>query len=132
MCTVSLPERSHAHRPAHLFDRHGNIAAVRCWLWPPVKRPRVIAAAGHVMIANDVEFIDAMVPHHEMAVMMADIELQAGSDAHVKVPHHAGAIQMAHNALPNLKEANLKTMAMAIIESQAEEVGMLHGMLQSM
>lgn len=149
--------------------------------------------AGPVVIADDLEFIDALVPHHEMAVMMADMELQAGSDAHVKsmaqtmkdaqqaeiaelkatrkklagtdsvpemqdphmdadmaamhaasgaqldrlfvehmLPHHAGAIQMAHNALPNLKEANLKTMAMAIIESQAEEVGMLHDMLQSM
>jgi uncharacterized protein (DUF305 family) len=146
-----------------------------------------------VVIDNDVEFIDAMVPHHEMAVMMADMELAKGSDAHVKemaqtmkdaqtteiaelkatrkrltgsdqvpemhdphmdedmdammsaqgaaldrmflehmVPHHAGAIQMAHNALPNLKEANLKAMAGMIIESQSEEIGMIHDMLMEL
>lgn len=146
-----------------------------------------------VVIENDVEFIDAMVPHHEMAVMMADMELAKGSDAHVKemaqtmkdaqtteiaelmatrkrltgsdqvpemhdphmdedmdammaaqgaaldrmflehmVPHHAGAIQMAHNALPNLKEANLKAIAGMIIESQSEEIGMIHDMLMEL
>lgn len=143
-----------------------------------------------VVISDDIEFIDAMVPHHEMAAMMAEMVLAKGSDAHVKemaqvmrdaqnaeidelrttrerltgsgevpemtdphmdedmermmaaqgaaldrmfllhmLPHHAGAIQMAHNALPNLEEANLKTMAGSIIESQAEEIGMIHDML---
>jgi uncharacterized protein (DUF305 family) len=146
-----------------------------------------------VVIDNDVEFIDAMVPHHEMAVMMADMELAKGSDARVKemaqtmkdaqtteiaelkatrkrltgsdevpemhdphmdedmdammgaqgaaldrmflehmVPHHAGAIQMAHNALPNLKEANLKEMADMIVDSQSEEIGMIHDMLMEL
>lgn len=37
-----------------------------------------------VVVDNDLEFIDALVPHHEMAVMMADRELRNGSDAHVK------------------------------------------------
>lgn len=46
------------------------------------------------------------------------------------IPHHAGAIQIAHNALPNLEEENLQTMAMKIIESQAEEIGMLGEMLK--
>ena len=146
-----------------------------------------------VVVNNDQEFIDAMVPHHEMAVMMADMELKSGSDAHVKemaqkmkdaqnaeiaelketrkrltgsdevpethdphmdedmdlmnaasgaeldriflehmIPHHAGALQIAHNALPNLKEANLKAMAQMIIDSQAEEIGMIHDMLKKM
>jgi uncharacterized protein (DUF305 family) len=146
-----------------------------------------------VVIDNDVEFIDAMVPHHEMAVMMADMELAKGSDARVKemaqtmkeaqtteiaelkatrkrltgsdevpemhdphmdedmdammgaqgaaldrmflehmVPHHAGAIQMAHNALPNLKEADLKEMADMIVDSQSEEIGMIHDMLMEL
>jgi uncharacterized protein (DUF305 family) len=141
-----------------------------------------------IVISDDVEFIDAMVPHHEMAAMMADMELAKGSDAQVMemaqmmkdaqnaeinelkatrkrltgsdvvpdmndphmdedmdrmmaaqgaaldrmflehmVPHHAGAIQIAHNALPNLKESNLKTMAASIIESQSEEISMIHG-----
>lgn len=34
--------------------------------------------------ANDVQFIDALVPHHEMAIRMADIELQKGTRAEVK------------------------------------------------
>lgn len=146
-----------------------------------------------VVIGNDQEFIDAMVPHHEMAVMMADMVLKNGSDAHVKamaqmmkdaqnaeiaelketrerltgsdevpemhdphmdedmdmmeaasgaaldrmflehmLPHHAGALQIAHNALPNLAEANLKAMAEMIIDSQAEEIGMIHDMLNEM
>lgn len=146
-----------------------------------------------VVVDNDLEFIDALVPHHEMAVMMADLVLEKGSDAHVKemaqtmkaaqtgeiaelkatrkridgsdevpemhdphmdedmdmmqgatgaaldriflehmVPHHAGAIQIAHNALPNLKEANLKTMAGKIIVDQAEEIGMIQDMLSEM
>ena len=146
-----------------------------------------------IVISNDVEFIDAMVPHHEMAVMMADMVLDKGADAHVKdmaqmmkdaqnteidelkatrkrltgsdevpemhdphmdedmdtmmdaegaaldrlflehmLPHHAGAIQMAHNALPNLKEANLETMAGMIIGSQSEEIGMIHDMLMEL
>jgi uncharacterized protein (DUF305 family) len=33
---------------------------------------------------NDVAFIDAIVPHHEMAVRMADIELQKGTRPEVK------------------------------------------------
>jgi uncharacterized protein (DUF305 family) len=146
-----------------------------------------------VVVDNDLEFIDAMVPHHEMAVMMADMVLKKGSDAHVKemaqtmkdaqaseiaelkatrkrlsgsdevpemhdphmdedmdammassgaaldrmflehmIPHHAGAIQIAHNALPNLEEANLKAMAMKIVDDQAEEIGMIHDMLKGM
>lgn len=146
-----------------------------------------------VVVDNDLEFIDALVPHHEMAVMMADLVIEKGSDAHVKemaqtmkaaqtgevaelkatrkridgseevpemhdphmdedmdmmraaggaaldrmflehmLPHHAGAIQIAHNALPNLKEANLKTMAGKIIADQAEEIGMIHDMLNEM
>jgi uncharacterized protein (DUF305 family) len=48
------------------------------------------------------------------------------------IPHHAGALQIAHNALPNLKEANLKKMAQTIIDSQAEEIGMIHDMLKEM
>lgn len=152
-----------------------------------------MAGVQPVVVNNDLEFIDAMVPHHEMAVMMADMELKNGSDAHVKemaqkmkdsqnaeiaelketrkrlagsdevpemhdphmdedmdmmkvasgaeldrmflqhmIPHHAGALQIAHNALPNLKEANLKTMAQTIIDSQAEEIGMIHDMLKEM
>ena len=146
-----------------------------------------------VVVDNDLEFIDALVPHHEMAVMMADLVLEKGSDAHVKemaqtmktaqtgeiaelkatrkridgsdevpemhdphmdedmdmmngasgaaldrmflehmLPHHAGAIQIAHNAMPNLKEANLKTMAGKIIADQAEEIGMIQDMLSEM
>jgi uncharacterized protein (DUF305 family) len=48
------------------------------------------------------------------------------------LPHHAGAIQMAHNALPNLKEANLETMAESIIESQSEEIAMIRDMLMGL
>lgn len=48
------------------------------------------------------------------------------------LPHHAGALQIAHNALPNLEEANLKTMAKMIIDSQGEEIGMIHDMLKDM
>jgi uncharacterized protein (DUF305 family) len=33
---------------------------------------------------DDTQFIDTMVPHHEMAVMMADMELEHGSNAGVK------------------------------------------------
>lgn len=146
-----------------------------------------------VVVDNDLEFIDAIVPHHEMAVMMADLVLEKGADLHIKemaqtmksaqaaeiaelkttrkriagsaevpemhdphtdddmetmrgatgpaldrlflehmVPHHAGAIQIAHNALPNLEQANLKTMALAIIADQSEEIGMIHDMLKEM
>ncbi len=146
-----------------------------------------------VVVDNDLEFIDALVPHHEMAVMMADLVLKKGADAHEKemaqrmkdaqnaeiaelkatrkrltgsdevpemhdphmdedmdmmeaasgvpldrmflehmLPHHAGALQIAHNALPNLKEINLKLMAAKIIEDQAEEIGMIQDMLKEM
>lgn len=34
--------------------------------------------------ASDVEFIDAMVPHHRMAVHMADMELARGESADIK------------------------------------------------
>jgi uncharacterized protein (DUF305 family) len=33
---------------------------------------------------NDVEFIDGMIPHHEMAIMMADMELEHGVLADVR------------------------------------------------
>lgn len=140
--------------------------------------------------ANDVEFIDGMVPHHQGALIMADMILQRGAKAELKtmaqqmkdtqnqeiaqlraarqqlvgssetpadmdphmqadiehmqhlsgadldrrfledmIPHHAGAIDMAHRALPNLKRADLRTMAMSIVSSQAKEVGELQDML---
>jgi uncharacterized protein (DUF305 family) len=146
-----------------------------------------------VVVENDVQFVDAMVPHHEMAVMMADLVLANGSDPHTKemaqtmkdaqiaeiaelketrkriagsdevpanhdphmdadmdllegangaeldrlflehmLPHHAGAIQIAHNALPVLKEANLKAMATNIIVDQSGEIGMIQEMLNEM
>lgn len=34
--------------------------------------------------ASDVEFIDAMVPHHRMAIHMADMELARGESAEIK------------------------------------------------
>lgn len=34
--------------------------------------------------ANDLQFIDAMVPHHQQGVMMADIQLQRGTQAEVR------------------------------------------------
>jgi len=41
-------------------------------------------AAGATSPRSDVEFIDAMIPHHEMALEMTDVVLQKGSDAAVK------------------------------------------------
>jgi uncharacterized protein (DUF305 family) len=40
--------------------------------------------AGATSPRSDVEFIDAMIPHHEMALEMTDVVLQKGSDAEVK------------------------------------------------
>jgi uncharacterized protein (DUF305 family) len=40
--------------------------------------------AGATSPRSDVEFIDAMIPHHEMALEMTDMVLQKGSDVEVK------------------------------------------------
>lgn len=139
---------------------------------------------------DDVAFIDAMVPHHQGATLMADMVLQRGAKAEIKtmaqqmkdtqtqeialmrtarqqlsgsadtpadtdphmqadmehmkslsgaeldrmfladmIPHHAGAIEVAHRALPNLKRADMRSLAMSIVSSQAKEVGHLQEML---
>ena len=136
---------------------------------------------------DDVELIDTLVPHHQGAVEMADMELEHGQDADIKamaqdmkdtqareieellairqrltgcteitplrdphmqqsmqemmgvsgaaldrmfleemIPHHASAVSFTHNALPNLKEADLEKMAIDIIDAQSMEIGHMH------
>lgn len=134
--------------------------------------------------ANDVQFIDGMVPHHEMATHMADQVLARGASADIRmmaqrmkdaqmreiatmraarqalvgspqspshddphmmsemtrmmaasgaaldamfltemIPHHASAIEMSHRALPNLRRADMRALAIAIYDDQAREIG---------
>lgn len=58
--------------------------------------------------ANDVQFIDAIIPHHEMAVRMADLVLQKGTRAEVK------------------------TMAQTMKEMQQQEIAVLQGARQAL
>ena len=138
---------------------------------------------------DDVDLIDALVPHHRAAIEMADIEIAKGShpevvamaermradqmaeisellairedltgcsdvpplrDRHMPVdmadletaqglevdlrflehmiPHHAGAVQFTHNALPNLHDERLRSMATEIVDKQSMEIGEMHAM----
>lgn len=141
---------------------------------------------------NDLEFVNAMIPHHTAATEMAQMVVDRGQHADVKafarrviaaqtqeiatmkaarkaltgseggsgehedahmaadmvrmrslsgsaldraflddmLPHHAGAIQMAHNALPNLKRAELQALARAIIADQAREIQEIRDLVQ--
>lgn len=44
------------------------------------------------------------------------------------IPHHAGALVFTHNALPNLKNAELQALARMIIDAQSMEIGDMHMM----
>ena len=65
----------------------------------PIKRLSILVLSASALLAcdsrhrddaaatsprSDVEFIDAMIPHHEMALEMTDVVLQKGSSAEVK------------------------------------------------
>lgn len=68
-------------------------------------------------------------PHMErdMDMMMsmsgAELDLMFVEDM---IPHHAGALVFTHNALPNLKNGELDTLAHEIIDAQSMEIGHLH------
>ncbi len=143
---------------------------------------------------NDVEFVDAMIPHHRGAIEMAGMVLARGQSGDVKafaqrvvtaqtqeiatmnaarkalkgsentsgthddphmdadmarmrtlsgaaldrefladmLPHHAGAIEMAHNALPNLRRADLQALARAIVADQADEIAEIRALLKAL
>lgn len=53
---------------------------------------------------GDVEFIDAMIPHHEMALEMTDVVLQKGSSAEVK------AMAQAMKDAQTVEIAEMKTI----------------------
>jgi uncharacterized protein (DUF305 family) len=142
--------------------------------------------------ANDVQFIDAIIPHHEHALEMANEELAKGTRAEVKaiaqrikdtqaqeittlrsarqalaqsgdvplapkdphmeqdlallkqatgaqvdavfleemIPHHAEAISLAHRALPNLKQSEVRQIAINIVSTQAREIGEMQALRQ--
>jgi len=141
--------------------------------------------------ADDVQFIDFFVPHHQAAIEMASMEIDNGADPAVKamaaqmktsqmeeiamlrearraltavaespappedthmsadmavmksvsgtqldklfleemIPHHAGALPVAHRATTTLSRSDLRTMAVAIYDAQAREIGDMKLML---
>lgn len=134
----------------------------------------------------DKAFIDGMVPHHEMALMMADDALAKATHTELKtfatkvkedqsreitqlksyrqqwfgsdstpmmdhsqnmtfpagpnfdkewaeemIKHHQGAIEMAQEALTTASRPEIKQMAQAIIDAQAQEQTLLRGYIKA-
>lgn len=66
---------------------------------------------------SDVDFIDAMIPHHEMALEMTDVVLQKGSSAEVK------AMAQAMKDAQTVEIAEMKTIRTRVggsVEASAE------------
>lgn len=62
---------------------------------------------------SDVEFIDAMIPHHEMALEMTDVVLQKGSSAEIK------AMAQAMKDAQTAEIAEMKTIRTRVSGSTA-------------